>query len=95
VGVYGSSGPEYDYDFAALQSGLDLYRSVPKEVVLDVGIGVAGGEIEAGIVALAVRVLRRTCLAGFEGARVLKFFGYHVDKAAGLDVGCAERARSG
>ena len=35
IGIYGSGGPEFDYRFGALQTGLDFYRNENQDGTID------------------------------------------------------------
>lgn len=74
VGIYGRNGPEYDYDFAALQTGLDLYRSEHADGQRDnaglyFAIGHANADVEHNL-------LGRTFKAGEDKFDAVSVGGY-------------------
>ena len=74
IGIYGSEGPSFDYDFGALQAGLDLYRSDLSNGARDnAGLYLAVGH---GKVDVEHNLLGRTFSAGTDKFNAYSVGGY-------------------
>ena len=74
IGIYGSEGPSFDYDFGALQAGLDLYRSDLSNGARDnAGFYLAVGH---GKVDVEHNLLGRTFSAGTDKFNAYSVGGY-------------------
>ncbi len=74
IGIYGRSGPSFDYDFGAIQTGLDLYRNeLPNGQRDNAGLYLAVGRGNANV---EHNILGRTFKGGEDKFNAVTVGGY-------------------